>query len=227
MEKRIVFDEFGILHIRETQSEEVFAKKADVYVTVRGVSLFMGDAALSKAREVNALLTELRALGLKDGDFKLLGVQADVSTGVLGRNSSASYRLKIHCERLEALPDILGVITSQKNTAVNQLEWDYGDLDEVENRLLDRCIERAGRKANRVAAGLGEKISGVQRFEETGHRPQREELALAMAQYGSSGDAAKRRMTAQDLGMEISHSRQVSVGVTIEYRIAKIADGAA
>ena len=224
-------DEFGVLHIHETQSEEALAQKVDIYVTARGAALFIGDAALSKAREVNALLTELRALGLSDSDFQLVGVQADVSTGILGRNSSASYRLKIHCERLEALPDILGVITAQKNTSIQYLAWDYGDMEAIENLLLDRCLERASQRARRIAAGLGERIAGVQRFEERGHPAPDSDMRLAMAHYGSSGDAAKyasrERVTTQDLGMQISHSRQVSVSVAIEYRMARDADDAA
>ena len=128
------------------------------------MSLIMGDAALNKAREVQQLVTELKTLGVTDADIKLMGVQADVSTGILGRNSSAKYSLKVHCEHLEAMPDFLSVITSQKNISVNHLQWSCGDLREVQGRLLDRCIERANTKAKRVAQSLQVTIAGVHRY---------------------------------------------------------------
>ena len=42
-------------------------------------------------------------------------IHADVSTGILGKSSSATYRLRIRFENLDLLPDALGAITGAKN----------------------------------------------------------------------------------------------------------------
>ena len=225
-------EDTGILKIEVTDSEEIFAQKVDIYIVIRGTSLVIGNAALSRAREVAQLISDLRKEGLTDSDFKLLGVQADVNTGILGRNSSAKYSLKIHCDKVEILPDVLGAITSQKNISLNHLQWDYGDLREVRDRLLNQCILSSNQKAARIAAGLGVKIVGVCHFSETfatpGIRPDVPGgLSESMGDYGAQGDAAysKARMASRpDLGMQISHGLQVYVTAKIEYRISMQAE---
>jgi hypothetical protein len=234
-------EETGLIRVQEVESEEVPAQHVDFFLTIKGASLIVGDAALNKAREVQQLITELKTLGVTDAEIKLLGVQADVSTGILGRNSSATYHLKVHCARLEALPDFLGVITSQKNVAVNYLEWNYGDLRDVEGRLLDRCIERANEKAQRIARGLQVTITGIHHCEDSnlsyegdvyraeiqmramlarqGARRD-ENIKSALAETVTLSGSQKSRVSTQELAMLISHSKQVIVGVNIEYRIA-------
>ncbi|MBC7809310.1 MAG: hypothetical protein H7145_24510, partial [Akkermansiaceae bacterium] len=44
--------------------EELEASGADIYVAVRGASLFSGDSALKKAREVAGLVTALVEVGI-------------------------------------------------------------------------------------------------------------------------------------------------------------------
>ena len=235
--------ELGLIHIQEADFEEIQAQHVDFFLTIKGLSLITGDAALNKAREVQQLVMELKSLGVTDKDIKLLGVQADVSTGILGRNSSAKYSLKVHCERLESIPDFLGVITSQKNISITYLKWNYGDLREVQGRLLDRCIERANTKAKRVAQGLNVIVAGVHRFEDrkriyTGGRTTGEDaMAAIMAtptQHSTeyheglySSEVMDRDVKSSiaevarvDLAMQISHSQLVVVGVNIDYRIA-------
>ena len=228
-------EETGLIRVQEADFEEVSAQHVDFFLQVKGMSLIVGDAALNKAREVQQLVNELKAIGATDADIKLLGVQADASTGILGRHSSATYSLKVHCAKLEALPDYLGVITSQKNTTVNYLQWDYGDLRDVQLRLLDRCIERANEKAQRIARGLNVTLVGVYRFTDAmntaeGELPAEQGMSMmrrGLRDYESEDDARgkfdmerARRVTVQELGMQISHSKRVFVGVNIQYRIA-------
>ena len=233
-------EEMGLIRVQEADFEEVAARHVDFFLQVKGMSLIVGDAALNKAREVQQLVNELKAIGATDADIKLLGVQADASTGILGRHSSATYSLKAHCAKLENLPDYLGVITSQKNTTVNYLQWDYGDLRDVELRLLDRCIERANEKAQRIARGLNVTLAGVHRFTDAMHTQENEyetavqnmqiwrrrlqEQGFSVRDEGARGMSydvpPPRRVTVQELAMQIAHGKQVIVSVDIEYCIA-------
>jgi hypothetical protein len=230
-------EETGLIRVQEVESEEVLAQHVDFFLTIKGASLIVGDAALNIAREVQQLITELKTLGVTDAEIKLLGVQADVSTGILGRNSSATYHLKVHCARLEALPDFLGVITSQKNVAVDYLEWNYGDLRGVQEQLLDRCIERANEKAQRIARGLHVTIVGVydckDYFSEHPSGTYTSETGLRLwlkisvgrgrtddSEASRTRDSGKRRVTIREMEMQIPHSTQVVIGMNIDYRVA-------
>lgn len=231
-------EDMGLIRVQEADFEEVVAQHVDFFLQVKGMSLIMGDAALNKAREVQQLVNELKAIGATDADIKLLGVQADASTGILGRHSSATYSLKAHCAKLENLPDYLGVITSQKNTTVNYLQWDYGDLRDVQLRLLDRCIARANEKAQRIANGLNVVLAGVHRFTDgmntsEGDLSAEQGMSMMRRTLQSQGlreqdddfqasypEGRTRRVTVQELGMQISHSKRVVVGVNVQYRIA-------
>ena len=232
-------EDTGLIWVQEADFEEVAAQHVDFFLQIKGMSLIVGDAALNKAREVQQLVSELKTIGATDADVKLLGVQADASTGILGRHSSATYSLKVHCEKLETLPDYLGVITSQKNTTVNYLQWDYGDLRDVQLRLLDRCIERANEKAQRIANGLNITLAGVHSCTDklaaddgdlmtAAERMESMRLRLQQQGFSVRGDVRDdvlarnqpRRVTLQELGMQIVHTNLVVVGVNVEYRIA-------
>jgi len=143
--------------------EEVSATHADLHVTVKGSSVVSGDAALKKAKEVNQLVEALISLGLKEDIFKLQGVHLETSSGVLVKSSSASYRLKIRCEKLDQFAEILDVIASQKNVSLDRVEWKYDD-DAVRERGLNLAIENAKRKAQVIADSFGVKLLGVRDF---------------------------------------------------------------
>ena len=139
---------------------------------------------------------------------------------MLGKTSSATYRLKVHCARLELLADLLGAITAQKNTTLQSIAWGYPDDHAVRGQWLDDCIRRANEKARRVAAGLGVELMGVHSFEETYADPESErpirfefEMAAPMARQ-------RKQISSEDLGLEVSHSKEVVLSIEVEYRVS-------
>ena len=198
--------------IEVTDSEEVLADHVDLLVTVKGKSLFTGQEALRKAREIRELVEGLTGSGLPEADILLESVQADVSSGITGRHSSAIYRLRIRCQELEELPDVLGVITSQRNADLTRMMWRYSDLEGLQARLLEECLSKSKRKAERVAASLGVDLLAVHDFSEQlidreagmiPHPP----VAVA------AGPAFRGRTVTKDaLGLSVSHSKRVTLG---------------
>src|SRR5688500_9261685 len=77
---------------------DVEADRSDLFLQVRGSSLIFGNAALSRAREVAQLVTDLKGIGVPEGDIRLLDVQAEVHKGL---NSAATYSLRVHCSSLD------------------------------------------------------------------------------------------------------------------------------
>src|SRR5947207_1968070 len=86
--------------------------------------------------------------------FRSFWQAMEQSSGFMGKSSSATYSLLIHCSELDRLADILGIITSQKNTTIRYIEWGYEEDTEAKNRWLALCIERANVKAQIIAASL-------------------------------------------------------------------------
>src|SRR5215831_13012756 len=153
-----------VVVITDRYEEDVVADHADLLVTVEGSSLVTGRAALKKAKEVSALVEELERNGLSLEKIRLEGVRAEVSSGLLGSSSAASYRLRIRCDDLERLPAILGAVTGARNTRLEQLEWRYPETAERQARRLATAIAQANTLAAAAAEALGTRVVGVHRL---------------------------------------------------------------
>ncbi|MBC8103198.1 MAG: SIMPL domain-containing protein [Cytophagales bacterium] len=210
----------GIITVTVSQESEVEADHADLFVSVRGSSLFTGKAALSKAREVAQLVADLKVVGVGESSIQLQGVRADVSSGVLGKTSSATYSLKVRCARLDLLADILGAITGQKNALLKQLAWGYGDGEDRRLACLDDCIARANAKAGRIATGLGIRLLGIAHFTEAEADPESGARPLGAPMMMEMSRARASTSFADDLGMEVSHAKTVTLTVTVGYRVS-------
>src|SRR5690242_14869005 len=113
------------IKVSATQREEISANRADLFVAVKGSSVFSGDQALKKAKEVSQLVEALTSFGLRPEAIQLQGVHIETSSGALLKSSSASYRLKVNCEKLDQLAELLDIISSQKNATLERIQWKY------------------------------------------------------------------------------------------------------
>jgi uncharacterized protein YggE len=207
------------IRISEARRHEIPADRADLHVTVEGASLFTGGEALKKAREVAQLVRELTDFGLPATDIFLQGVFADTATGLLGKASLARYKLRLHCADLARLADLLGIVMGQKNARLNVIEWGYPDDDGLKDQWLGGCIARANARAALAAQGLGVRLLGVHTFSEKcgdGEKPSRTTVAdegMFMARHA--------RVSGEELGLEISHTKTVHVSVEVEYLVSR------
>jgi uncharacterized protein YggE len=204
-----------VLIIIAEHYEDLSADRAELIVTVQGSSLVTGRAALSKAKEVARLVDELGRFGISADDISLEDVQAEVSSGILGKSSSATYRLRVRCKNLDLLPEALGAVTAAKNARLDDIEWRYPDSYDRQIQWLEAAIRRANSKAIAAAGALGARITGVHKLTELRLDP--EEASVA---YGSvSAAPMRRRAEPIDLGFSLNHQKRAGVRVTIEYRV--------
>lgn len=204
------------IKISASHKEEISAAHADLFVTVKGSSVFSGDEAMKKAKEVNQLLEALKQAGVKEEAVKLQGVNVSTSSGAMLKSSTASYRLKIRCEDLSKFAEILDVIASQKNAALTQTEWKYRE-DEAREKLLNETIRRAKIKAEKVAAMLGVQLLGVYDFIENMY--DEEAPALSMQAKAPAFRSAPEQ-DAPSLGMDVQHVKTIHVNVDVWYRVS-------
>jgi uncharacterized protein YggE len=205
------------IKVSAIQREEISANRADLSVTVKGSSLVSGDQAMKKAREVSQLVEALTSYGVSPEAIHLQGVHIESSSGTLLKSSSATYRLKVECEKLDQLAEILDIVSSQKNATLERIAWKYNE-DEARERGLMTALEKAKSKAEKVAAALGVTLLGVYDLiennfdEEMPYQP----FAAQGVAMRSMGKAAPE----PSLGMDIQHSKTVTVNVEIWYRIS-------
>lgn len=213
-------DLLDLITVEATRREELTADRADLFVVIKGFSLVTGSQALKKAREVAQFVGELTQRGLPEEDIHLQGVQV-AATGGLVKTSEASYSLRVHCARLEAVGDVVGVIGSQKNITLQGIRWGYGDTGELRDRWLEDCARQAHDKAKKVASALGVKLTGVHSFAETYldseaedvRSPRSGDMEFAMAR-------ARHVASPVDLGMDVSHAKTVHLQVRVDYRVS-------
>lgn len=205
------------IKVSASHREEIFADRADLLVNVKGSSLVSGDQAMKKAKEVNGLVEALTSFGLSPEAIHLQGVHIETSSGMVLKSSSATYRLKIRCDKLDQLAELLDIISSQKNASLEQIEWKYNEAEAREHGL-SITMEKAKSKAEKVASSLGVKLLGIYDFIENAYD---EEVPI---RFQAQSAMMKSRATAPaepNLDMDIHHSKTINVNVDIWYRVSE------
>jgi len=213
------------IKISVSQREEIFANRADLLVTVKGSSVVSGDQALKKAKEVSQLVEALTSpalsggegLGLRPEAIHLQGVHIETASGMLLKSSSATYRLRVQCEKLDQLADLLDIIAAQKNAALERIQWKYPD-DAARERGLDAALDKAKSKAEKIATSLGVKLLGVYDLIENIYD---EEMPYPQfAAQGMPARAMAKGAPEPSLGMDIQHGKTININVDIWYRVS-------
>jgi uncharacterized protein YggE len=203
----------------ETVEEEIEARGVVLQVTVKGSSWFTGEAALTKAAEVAKLVDALRGAGLVEQTISVRSIALQQTSGVIGKSSSASYTLKIKCDNLELLPEVLGAITGAKNVTLDSMQWTYGDMSEKEAEWAAKAVEQANRKAARIAQAMQCDLDGLSQCSVASL-----DLAVPMRGFGRPSEdyePSARMSRTVNIGTSLVHTKMAGVRLTLRYRVAK------
>lgn len=195
--------------------EEIFASHAYLYVTVKGSSVFSGDEAMKKAREVSQLVEALARAGLGPEAIQLQGVRLETSSGAVLKSSSAVYHLKVKIEEVGQIAELLDIVAEQKNTTLERIEWKYPE-ETAREQGLEAAIVKAKAKAEKVAASLGVGLLGVYDFTENTFDEERPPMPFQAMEMSVKSRAAD----APSLNMDVQHSKAIQVHVEIWYRVS-------
>lgn len=207
------------IKVSASHREEIFASHANLHVTVKGSSIISSSEALKKAQEVNALVEALTKFGLSSDAIHLQGVRLETAGGALLKSSRAVYRLKVKCEKLDRLADIMDIITEQKNATLEQIEWRYPE-EEARERGLESTIAKGTAKAEKVATSLGVKLLGVYDFIENAYDEERTPMPFQAMEMNMKARTAVANEPS--LNMDIHHSKMIHVNVDIWYRVSSL-----
>lgn len=206
------------IKVSANHREEIFASHANLFVTVKGSSVVSGNEAMKKAKEVNQLVEALTRFGLSPDAVQLQGVRIETASGMLLKSSSAIYRLKIRCEKLDQLADLLDITASQKNATLERIEWRYPE-ESAQERGLESAIAIGKAKAEKIAAAMGVKLLGVYDFMENTFDEERPPMPFQAMEMGMKSRAAVAA-DEPSLGMDIQHSKTIHVNLEIWYRVS-------
>ncbi len=210
----------GTIAINSKIERKVYASSADMYVDIKGESFFSGRAALKKAREVRDLVAALAEVGIGESRIQVLGMRADVSTGILSKSSSVIYRLLLEVPSLEMLTDAFGVVTSRKNATLTKIEWQYDGLEQLHDQMLKEALQRAQQQAALICRELRHRNLGIHKLKEKLKDDQEKQETGYPDDWYMLGTGRRRsRVGKEDMGLEISHAKTVSLDVRVEYRV--------
>ncbi len=205
------------IKVSASHREEILASHVNLYVTVKGSSVVSGNEAMKKAREVSQLVEALAGLGLSPEAIQLQGVRLETESGMLLKSSSAEYHLKVKCEKLDQLAEVLDILAAQKNAALKRMEWRYPE-EEARERGLEAAIAKGKAKAEKVAAAMGVGLLGVYEFMENAYDEERPPMPFQAMEMSLKSRAASA--DSPSLDMEIQHSKTIHVNVDIWYRVS-------
>ncbi len=197
------------------------ANRAEISVKIKGSSVISNATALEKAKEVRQLVEALTSYGLAKTAIQLQSVVAEVNNGVLMRSSSATYSLLIRCDALEQLPDLLGIITNQKQVSLENVTWGFPDDPAILNAWLQTALELAKTKAKAMAQTLGVRIIGVHRVDDHYHSEQQAYAPQAEFRKSVSRARGDGSFSKDDLGLAMIHHKQIDVQVQVAFIISQ------
>jgi len=210
--------ERGVIRTHASAERELEANRAKLLLRIEGETAFWGNAALTRSREVAALVTALGAQGVLEADLRVLNVTLAAQSGALGRSSRASFTLEVSVGDLERLPEHLGTVSSAKNIELLRLEWVYSGEDLLGQTLLGQATGQAQARAQAMADALGLHLAGLRSASDSSELPQLESVSFTRDWMNQEMERSRRRGAPPlELGGELRGRKIVRVQVQAEF----------
>ncbi len=212
----------GTISIEVQVERLVRASRAEMHVEIAGSSLYSGASVLEKAREVSELVGALSSIGISEDSIEVLGILASVSSGLIGKSSSVSYRLCVKIPSTEKVADALGAVTKSKNATLGTIIWRYDGMDDIQNEMLREALGKSQQRASIASEGIGQGILGVGSMTEKFHDPEQGRNAPTWGggeMFRGGHGIALDNVSTEALGLEIAHSKVISLDVRVVYRL--------
>ena len=209
-------DTLHLITVRETASADINASGAKLAVRIAGQSFFTGNEAFKKAAEVANLVSALKELGLSEDDIHLLNVSTEVESGILTKTSSATYHLLVNCQSIDLLGRVLAAISSQKNSKLAAISWQYPDIEKTKRDLIQDAVRAAKDAARAVADSLAVPLLGVHKlsYDISGL-----DTELRVPEVSGYAMRTRKAKTSALDSLDLSHTTIVSVTVTAEFMV--------
>ncbi len=209
--------------ISTSEHETFSAERAILFINVTGKSYFGGQEALKKVKEVNAFVGGLIKLGMPEENIELQNIKTETNKGMVVKNASVEYVLRIECDDLDMITQISSLMTEQKHIELDRIVWKYGETETVENDMLKKCLLKSKKKAELIASVYGVELLGIRDLKEN----MSEEVQLIpysdyAACAGEDYPSAVKRDYNKILESTVKHSKEMKLYITVTYRIGAL-----
>ena len=219
-------DALNLISVSEISTRELSATGARLVVRISGQSFFTGVQAFKKAAEVAACIASLAVCGIPEDDIRLLNVSAEVESGFLTKSSSAIYDLEVKCRSIDSLAPVIAAISSQKNSKISSVAWDYPDLGKTQKDVLQDAVRAAHSSATAIAAALNTSVLGVHKLSyDVAGLDTELQVPGRRAARGRAAMEFKAGMAELSSGLTFSHTTQIAVTVKADFLVGTFTNG--
>jgi uncharacterized protein len=164
--------------ISVTGSGRIFVKPdmADVNLGVQVIRSTLAEARDDAARQMNAIIDALHALGITDADIETAYLDISPTYDYNGQTQritgyQVSNQLTVHVKNLDQLPAVVDNSVGAGATNVQGISFRISDQVAAEAQARTAAVHDARARADALAAAAGVTITGVVSISETSFSP--------------------------------------------------------
>jgi hypothetical protein len=105
--------DYGVLRVSETETAEIEAARAFVMINVASEKILFGNAAIAASEDLKSAVDKIKAVS-EDVEVDTEAVSLATNSGILSKNSTANYTVRLTVNDLNALEAILGICPKGK-----------------------------------------------------------------------------------------------------------------
>jgi len=215
--------DYGILRVSETEKSEIEAVGAIVTINASSEKILFGNAAVTASEDLKTILEKVKQVS-EDVDIHTEAMSVATHSGILGKNSTATYTVKLTVNDLNALGAILGICSEGKKISIQSVRWEY-DEDAEKLNLIKRALRKAKKKAEEMMEEIGYSVTGIRSCSDSYITPNIGEIILSGSNDSLSDGAmlsmSRRRSQTPtvDIGAEFKSKKQISATCTVEFLV--------
>ncbi len=213
--------EHGILRVSETAETEIEAKKAFVVINVTSEKLLFGNAAITASDDLKTVIDKTKAIS-ETVEVETESVAIETNSNIFGKNSAATYTVKLIVNELDKLGSILGICSEGKRIKIRSVIWDYDD-EEEKLSLIKEAVKKAKNKADQMMETIGYSVTGIRSCSDSYKMPNIGEVVLnelsAKAESRATLRAKNVGNPVVNIGTEFKSKKQIAATCTVEFLI--------
>ncbi len=209
------------ISIEEEVEIEVSPLWAVLIIEIEGTSSFTGNEAFKKSREIASLIADLDNINYPTENIALENIMFQTSSGTFTKSSAAKFTIKLNKIALTIVPQVLGIIASQKNIRIQELAYDFGNLREQKNQLYIQACKAAKEQGQEICKTLSIPLLGVYTMTCNWHLPHIETSSQNYGTVGLMKSRSTARQEIEGLNFIAEQKDKLALILNVEFRVGE------
>jgi hypothetical protein len=202
----------------------VRASGATFRLEVSGTASVGSMAAIKKNKELVAIANVLAGVGISEERMRVETVSFASKEGLLS-GSSVRIEVEINAVPIEYAAELIGGLSTMKGVKLDEIHWEFGDLSEQRDALLQRGVKESKRQASLIASAAGVPLLSIYSMSQKWMEPLSEGMAERNEHIGGmrmSKSAARSPSDVAGYQFMQNHEGQLGLTVKMEWRIGEL-----